>query len=256
VDGTISFDLTGRRALVTGSSQGIGEAIALGLLQQGASVAMHAASLSEVESKLIELVRKFGERAHLLEADFRDHSAVRGLEEGARRLLGDIDILILCASIQIRNSWWEISAAEFEEQVDVNLRSSLELIQLCAPPMRERGWGRIVSVGSVQQMKPHPEMLVYAATKAAQANMMRNLARQLAPHGVTVNGISPGVFDTPRNARLAEDPEALQKVIAQIPMQRLGQPLECVGAALLLCSTAGGYITGVELPVDGGMSAT
>ncbi len=168
--------------------------------------------------------------------------------------MGYVDILVLNASVQFRRRWDEpISRDEFDQQVVVNLRSAYELIQLLAPSMIERQWGRIVTVGSVQQYRPSPAMPPYAALKAALENLARNLAKQLAPHGVTVNNLSPGVIATERNAAVLEDTAYRQRVLDAIPMHRMGEADECAGAALLLCSPAGSYITGIDLPVDGGL---
>ena len=138
-------------------------------------------------------------------------------------------------------------------QMQTNFASSLRLIQLCAPKMKEKGWGRVLTVGSVQQYKPHKDMLVYAASKAAQMNMVQNLAKQLAPFGITVNNLAPGVIATPRNDAALADPDYAPKVLSGIPMGYAGESQDCAGAALLLCSDEGRYITGIDLVVDGGM---
>ena len=121
------------------------------------------------------------------------------------------------------------------------------------PAMKEKGWGRVITVGSVQQTKPHPDMAVYAATKCAVMSLVRNVAKQVAPYGVTVNNLSPGVIATPRNDAALSDPVYAEKVLAGIPMHFAGEPSDMAGAALLLASDAGRYITGIDLVVDGGM---
>lgn len=128
------------------------------------------------------------------------------------------------------------------------------MIQRLAPAMIQRKWGRIVTIGSVQESKPHPEMVVYSALKAAQTLMVRNLAKQFAPHGVTVNNIAPGVINTDRSRARLTDQSYRDKVLTGIPAGFLGESGDCSGAALLLCSEAGRYITGQNLYVDGGMS--
>ena len=138
-------------------------------------------------------------------------------------------------------------------KIAVNLRTPLELLQSLVPPMAERGWGRVLTIGSVQQMRPHPKMMVYAGTKAAQWNWMRNLARQFGGKGVTVNNLAPGAILTARNrAQMAVEGAAL---VERIPAGRLGHPHDLRGAAALLCSDAGAYINGVNLYVDGGRAA-
>jgi NAD(P)-dependent dehydrogenase (short-subunit alcohol dehydrogenase family) len=132
--------------------------------------------------------------------------------------------------------------------------ATLRLIQLCEPAMTARRWGRILTIGSVQQSRPHPDMAIYAASKSAQLNLVPNLARQLAPFGVTINNLAPGVISTDRNADALADAVYAAQVRAKIPAGRFGDPGDCTGAALLLCSEAGRYITGQDLYVDGGMA--
>ena len=146
-----------------------------------------------------------------------------------------------------------ITREHFDRQIAVNLRTTLELLQTLVPAMAERGWGRVVTIGSVQQERPHPSMLVYAGTKAAQLNWTLNLARQFGGQGVTVNNLAPGAILTARNReQMKTEGEALA---ARIPAGRLGTPDDLAGAALLLCSDAGRYISGTNLFVDGGRTA-
>jgi NAD(P)-dependent dehydrogenase (short-subunit alcohol dehydrogenase family) len=246
------FNLKGRTALVTGSARGIGKAIVLALAEAGADVVVHGVSNPAVTQQVAQEAAAFGVRAYAVQADMADPAGPRQLHEQAVQRLGRIDILVPNASVQIRRNWADISRDEFDLQVNVNLRATLQLIQLALPGMVERGWGRVLVVGSVQQVKPSPQMLVYAATKAALSNMVRNLAKQVAPHGVTVNNLAPGVFDTDRNADVMSDAELYASLKSRIPAGYFGEPSDCVGAALLLCSEAGRYITGADLLVDGG----
>ena len=247
------FDLSGRTALITGSSRGIGKAIALGFAEYGADVAIHCRSTQVQARQVAGEAAAFGVNSCVVLADLAEAGAPQALFEQTAAQLGRVDILVLNASVQVRKHWSEITLYEFELQVTVNWRASLELIQLALPQMISRGWGRIVTVGSVQQVLPHPQMLVYAATKAAQENMARNLAKQVAGTGVTVNNLAPGVIDTDRNRDVLADPNYRERVANNIPVGFIGEPVDCVGAALLLCSDAGRYITGVDLLVDGGM---
>lgn len=248
------FDLTGRRALVTGSGQGIGRAIALGLAECGAEVMIHCASnVAKAEATRGE-VERFGVRTGLVACDLADPAAARTIREATEAALGAVDILVLNASVQIRKPWQEITPEEYRRQVDVNLGASLWLIQEFAPGMLQRRWGRILTIGSVQEARPHPEMLVYAATKSAAANLARNLARQFAGEGVTVNNLAPGVIATVRNEPVLADEAYLQRVLEKIPAGFIGEPHDCASLAALLASDAGRYITGQDLFVDGGMS--
>ena len=247
------MQLKGKRALVTGSSQGIGRAIALGLAEFGADVMIHCSrevAKAEAVRREVELL---GVRCGIVTADLAGTDAAEIITRAANDALGGVDILVLNASVQIRKPWNEITLDEYRKQVDVNLGASLWLIQKFAPAMQQRQWGRILTIGSVQQVRPHPDMLVYSATKSAQVNLVRNLAPQLARHGVTINNLAPGAIATGRNADVLANEEYHQKVLAKIPVGYVGETHDCAGLAVLLCSDAGRYITGADLPVDGGM---
>jgi NAD(P)-dependent dehydrogenase (short-subunit alcohol dehydrogenase family) len=243
------FSLSGRNALITGSSRGIGAAMARGFAAAGAKVAVHCAG------RIDEARRVAGEIGGcVVQADLGATGGAQACWDGAIAGLGRIDILVCNASIQIPKPWLEASGEDFDRQVQVNLRATWELLRLAAPGMGERSWGRILTIGSVQEAKPNPAMLVYAATKCAQTSMTLTLAKQLAPRGVTVNNIAPGVIDTERTRARIVDEAYRQRVMGWIPSGRIGEPEDCVGAALLLCSDAGSYITGQNLFVDGGMA--
>ncbi|CCH55996.1 short-chain dehydrogenase/reductase SDR [Fibrisoma limi BUZ 3] len=247
------FNLTGKNALVTGSSQGIGKAIAVALAEQGANVLIHCRDEAVAGEQAVEQIRALGVASGLIQADLaHEHSAQRIYEEA--RHFGAIDILVLNASVQIRKPWAEVTADEFTEQVTVNWQRSLELIQQFAPTMQRTGWGRILTIGSVQQIKPHPQMIAYAAGKAAVVNMVRNLAVQLGKDGITINNLAPGVILTERNAEALSDETYREQVRSRIPVGFFGENHDCTGLALLLCSEAGRYITGQDIFVDGGMS--
>ena len=162
--------------------------------------------------------------------------------------------MVLNASVQYKAPWQEISLNACYEQLNCNLVSSMVLMQQAVPHMLSQNWGRIITIGSVQETKPHPDMLVYSASKAAQTNMVRSLAAQLAPHGITVNNVAPGVIATDRNKEALSDPEYAQKVSDSIPMGYYGMPEDLSGAVSLLCSHEGRYITGQSIYVDGGKS--
>lgn len=247
------FDLSGRVALVTGSSRGIGRALALGLAGCGADVAIHCATGLDEARRVAAAIAERGPRSCALRADLAEEGAPTRLADEVTTRLGPPAILVLNAAVEIRRPWAEIEREEFDRQVTVNLRASLELLQRVVPSMAERGWGRVLNIGSVQQVRPHPRLLLYAALKNASAGLVHNLARQLAPSGVTVNTLAPGAIETDRNAAVLADPDYRRQALAKIPAGRFGQPDDCVGAALLLCSDAGRYITGVDLLVDGGM---
>ena len=183
-------------------------------------------------------------------SDLTDIEKTRELCETVK----ETDVLILNASLQYRTPWQEITTKACYEQLNCNFVSSMMLIQAVADNMKKKGWGRIVTIGSVQEAKPHPDMLVYSASKAAQTNMMQSLSLQLAKDGITVNNVAPGVIYTDRNVEALSDPEYAKKVTDSIPVGFYGEPEDCAGIVSLLCSDEGRYITGQNIFVDGGKS--
>jgi glucose 1-dehydrogenase len=247
------FDLSGHTALVTGSNRGIGKALVLGLAKQSANVIVHCANNIDQAHIVAEQAEKRGVQAVALRADLSEASAPQQLYDQATRHFPNIDILVLNASAQIDKPWEDITHEDFALQMTVNVRASMELMQLFVPYMAQHGWGRILTVGSVQQVKPHPMTLVYAASKDAQMSMVRNLAKQYAAQGITVNNLAPGFIATDRNAEKMADAAYMEQVRDKIPSRTIGEPEDCVGAAILLCSDSGRYITGINLIADGGM---
>jgi len=248
-----AFDLTGRVALVTGARRGIGRAIALALAAVGATVAVHHAGTEEETRDAAEVVAGCAGRAIAFAADFADPAAADRLVDDVTAALGPVDILVLNASIELPEDFRQIDRARFDLRIAINLAAPLRLIQRLAPPMEAKGWGRILAIGSVQQLRSHTDMLVYSGTKSAQLNWVRGLARQLGPRGVTVNNLAPGAIETARNVNQFADPTMRAAFEAHVPARRLGRPDDLVGAALLLCSDAGRYINGADLFVDGGL---
>ncbi len=240
--------LRGKRALITGSTQGIGRAIARALSSAGAKVFLHG--LAPAPSVEAEMGVGF---AGFLANDLGQAGAAEALDAAARRAMGGIDILILCASAEIRETHATLTDAATQTQLDVNIAASLRLLTLAVPPMEAQGWGRVIAIGSVQEIHPNPDAIVYTATKAAQTAMMRTLARHAARNGVTFNTLRPGAIETERNAAKLADPAFRANIIARIPAGRLGQPDDCAGIAVVLCGDACAYINGAEIPVDGGL---
>ena len=239
------FDLTGKTALVTGSTQGIGFAVAKILAEHGAKVFVNGAtSMEKCRAASEQIKNSVPVMANLLKTEDIDR---------LYETTGSVDILVLNASIQYKRSWEDFTEEEYDTQMDCNVKSSFLLIQKYAPAMKDKGWGRIVTIGSVNQYNQHPQLLVYGMTKAAQLKMVQNLAPALAPYGVTVNNIAPGAINTPRNAEALSDEEFNKKIIASIPAGYVGLPEDIAPAVLLLCSDEGRYITGAELVIDGGM---
>jgi glucose 1-dehydrogenase len=246
--------LKGKIALVTGASQGIGKAIALGLAEYGAHVIIHYRSDQNEAAEVAEQAKNFGSQITLIKQDLSEKGAVQSLTDRLKQMVQRIDILVINASVQVPAVWTEISENDFDIQVNTNLKSTFLLMQSLAPTMIEAGWGRILTIGSVQQVKPHPNMMIYAATKSAVFNMVQNMAMQLADKGVTVNNLAPGVISTPRiDEEVPESEERIDKRM-ETPAGKIGNPEDCAAMALLLCSEAGNFITGQNIYVDGGMS--
>ncbi len=238
-------DLRGKKALVTGSTQGIGLAIAKALAEQGVVVYINGATSYDKAKKVAEKIPN----AIPAVVDLSKSNCADELYD----ITGDVDILIINASVQIRKEWCRITNEEYDLQMNINFRASLKLCQKYTPYMIKNSWGRIITIGSVQQTKPHKDMLVYACSKAAQMSMVTNLAKQLASCGITVNNVAPGVIDTPRNTEALNDKEYAKKVFEGIPMGYAGESSDCTGLVLTLCSDGGRYITGENIYIDGGM---
>ena len=249
-----AFSLEGRRALVTGSARGIGKAIALAFADYGATVAVHGVRASDALSRTLDGVRTLAPGSASVTGDLAEPGEALRIVAAATDAIGAPDILVVNASVQIRRPWLEVSPDEALLQMQVNFHASLQLIQAAVPAMRLQGWGRIVTVGSVQEQRPHPDMIVYAASKSALENLVRSLAKQIGPDGITINNLCPGVFATDRNAEVLANESYAEQVRARIPVRDFAEPEDAAGAALLLCSDAGRYITGTTLCVDGGMS--
>lgn len=240
------FNLTGKRALVTGSTQGIGYAIAKILHEYGAEVYVHCSS---DEDKAKRVAKEIGNGLWVT-GDLSKTQSVRRMFEKT----GELDIVVSNVSVQVRKNWKEITEDEFEYQVNVNFRSTFQLMQTYIPAMEKNNWGRFLFVGSVAQYRPNPAMSVYAATKCAVQSLVSTVAKQVAKNGVTVNSILPGVIETPRNDEALSDVSYREKVLSGIPVGFFGIPSDCAGAALMMCSEAGRYISGAELLIDGGMA--
>jgi NAD(P)-dependent dehydrogenase (short-subunit alcohol dehydrogenase family) len=247
------FDLTGRTALVTGSSRGIGAAIAEGLAGAGARVVTHATTKAGAEATA-ETIRAAGGAAEAVALALDGKHAGRELIERVEAEIGAIDVLVINASAQINKPLDVLTEADMEFQIAVNLVSTIDMLQTILPRMAERGWGRVVSIGSTNQFSPKPLVPVYAATKAAQHNLIQGLARAYASRNVLLNTLAPGMIDTPRHdERRKADPEGFDAYCRTLNwMERSGRSKEMVGAALLLASEACSFMTGENITLSGG----
>jgi NAD(P)-dependent dehydrogenase (short-subunit alcohol dehydrogenase family) len=250
----MQLDLTGRRALVTGGRRGLGKAIAAALVQSGARVAISHEGPSDA-AEATATARAIGAVA-ALPADLADPSAPALLIEAAAASLGGApDVLVCNAAFEQRVPLDAIDPLEADLHWAVNVRASLLLVRAALPGLRAAGQGRVLLLGSVQQWRPNPHQLAYAASKAAIGNLGRNLARQLGGQGLTVNILCPGAIATEGNAAALADVVYKRAVEARIPAGRLGQAEEVAATAVFLCSSAASYINGAELLVDGGLAA-
>ena len=243
------FNLHGKRALVTGSSRGIGYAAAMLLAEAGAQVIFHASKPSEKLDAVLAEARAKGFSGEAVAADI---STAEGLEK-LIAAVGAVDILVLNASAQAYMTVEDFDAAEFEREYRTNVKSTFELVRAFLPGMRERRFGRIIVLGSVNQHRPSPRLVVYAGTKAAQANLILGLARENAAFGITANNVAPGVITTDRNSAVLSDAKKAEEIRKVIPAGRFGTAEDCAGLILLLASEAGSYITGEDITIDGGM---
>lgn len=249
-----NFSLQGRIALVTGAGRGIGLGIAQALASAGASVAIQDIDLDVAKDEADKL-RAAGCRAIALGGDIRDvDHATRWIDQTIEKL-GGLHILVNNGAIQSQQPWLEVTIAMMEEQFRANLFTPIVLCQRAVSTFRPQKFGRIVNVSSIQQRHGNLGMLPYSLSKAALATLTTALVRDTVKDGITVNTIAPGFFRTLRNKSSFETEEKAKRADNWVPVGRAGEPEDCAGIALLLCSDAGSYITGQTIFVDGGMSA-
>lgn len=246
------FGLKGRTALVTGSSRGIGAAIAEGLAGAGAHVILHGVKPGATTA-VRQRIADGGGLVQELAGDLSEPGAGRDLVERAETV-APVDILVINASAQINAVLSELKPDDLAFQLAVNLGSTVDMLQMILPRMASRKWGRVVSIGSVNQLRPKGIVTAYAATKAAQHNLIQSQARDYAKDNVLLNTLAPGLVDTDRNAhRRDEDPEGWAEYVRTLNwMGRVGQPEEMVGAAIFLSSQACSFMTGESIFLTGG----
>lgn len=245
------FDLTGRRALVTGSSQGIGLALAKGLFEAGASVVLNGRD----EAKLAEAALQIP-GATTLAFDVTEHAAVRAAVDAFEAETGAIDILVNNAGMQFRAPLEDFPADAFTRLLQTNVASVFNVGQACARHMITRRAGKIINIASVQTALARPSIAPYTATKGAVGNLTKGMCTDWAKYGLQCNAIAPGYFDTPLNAALVADKDFSAWLEKRTPAGRWGNVEELVGACIFLASPASSFVNGHTLYVDGGITAS
>jgi len=242
------MDLSGKAALVTGASGGIGAAIARELHGMGATVGLSGTRVDPLEALAADL----GERAHVLPCNLSDADAVEGLPKAAIAAMGSVDILVNNAGVTRDNLFMRMSDEEWATVLEVNLTSTMRLCRGVLRGMMKARWGRIVNISSVVGATGNPGQGNYAASKAGMVGMSKSLAYEVASRGITVNCVAPGFIETAMTDKLTDDQKS--KILVQIPAGRMGTPEEIAGAVGYLASPAAGYVTGTTLHVNGGMA--
>ena len=249
------FDLTGKSALITGSSQGIGYALATGLAASGAKIILNGRDQTKLQSAADRLSAT-GADVQTLGFDATDHYAVRAAVDGFEKTSGAIDILVNNAGMQHRTELENFPPEAFEKLLQSNVASVFHVGQAVARHMIDRKSGKIINIASVQSALARPGIAPYTATKGAVTNLTKGMATDWAKHGLQCNSIAPGYFDTPLNAALVADPDFSEWLAKRTPAGRWGNVEELVGACVFLSSAASSFVNGHTLYVDGGITAS
>lgn len=253
--GIKQFDLTGRVALVTGGSKGLGAAMAAGLASAGADLVLASRTLSEVEEVAAEIASDYGHQAIGVAADVSQPADVDAMVQAALKKFGKIDILINNAGINIRGPIDELTFEQFRKVQEINVDGLWLCCQAVVPHMKKASYGRIINMASTLGIVGLSNRTPYTASKGAVVQMTRALGLEMAPYGVTCNAICPGPFLTPMNEPIANSEEALKNIVGAVALNRWGRMEEIQGAAIFLASNASSYMTGSLLTVDGGWTA-
>ncbi|MEL0438661.1 3-oxoacyl-[acyl-carrier-protein] reductase [Phycobacter sp. K97] len=242
------FDLTGKNALITGASGGIGGDIARALHAAGATVALSGTR----EEPLKALAEELGERAFVLPCNLSDAEAVEALPKQAAEAMGSVDILVNNAGITRDNLFMRMKDEEWQSVLDVNLTSTMRLCRGVLRGMMKARWGRIINISSIVGATGNPGQANYAASKAGMVGMSKSLAYEVANRGITVNAIAPGFIATAMTDKLTDDQKG--NILSQVPAGRMGESKEIAAAVLYLASAEAAYVTGSTLHVNGGMA--
>jgi NAD(P)-dependent dehydrogenase (short-subunit alcohol dehydrogenase family) len=246
--------LSGKVALVTGASKGLGKATALALGREGAKVVLASRNL-EMLNGVAREIQDAGGEAFCFATDVTSEIEVKRLEESVVKQFGKLQILVNNAGMNLRKSITEFTLAEWHQVIDTNLTSAFLMCRAFVPHMKGQNYGRIINMTSIMSHVAIAGRTAYAASKTGLLGFTRALALELAPERVTVNGISPGVYATELNKPLLENPEVRQQFFSRIPLARWGEPAEIGALAVYLCSEEAGFITGTDILTDGGWTA-
>jgi glucose 1-dehydrogenase len=247
--------LEGKTVLITGGSQGIGQGIAFRLAEEGADVAIDYVGNSETADATVAQIEKRGRRALAIEADISSVDHIHSMMKQAVDSFGGVDVLINNAGVEKHASIWEVTEHDYDLVLTINLKGAFFASQAFVQHrMAVKKPGKIINVSSVHEELPFPHFTSYCASKGGMKMMMRNLAIELAPYGITVNNIAPGAIETPINSALLNDPPKLKALLDNIPLARLGQVGDVAGVAAFLASPDADYITAATVVVDGGLT--
>ena len=250
----ISSRLAGKTALVTGSSQGIGEAVAVRLAEEGADIVVNYHSHPEGADRVVQQIRGMGRKSLAVQADLGQVSQVQFLVQESLRGLGHLDILVNNAGVEKGADFWTVSEADYDQVMNVNLKGVFFTTQAFVRHLLEtKRPGKIINMSSVHEELPFPHFASYCMSKGGVKMMTRDLAIELAPFNITINSIAPGAIETPINAKLLNDPPKLKALLGNIPLGRLGKPADVAGIAAFLASADADYITGTTVFADGGL---
>lgn len=247
--------LDGKIALVTGSSQGIGQAIAERLAQDGADIIIDYRSHPDGAEKTLAAVEATGRKGHIIQADLSSIADIRRLINESIQHFGKLDILVNNAGIDGKNAdFWDVTEADFDAVMNLNLKGTFFATQAFVQHLIEtKSTGKIINLSSVHEELPFPHFAPYCASKGGVKMLTRNLAIELAPMGITINNVAPGAIETPINTALLNDPVKLSGLLQNIPLGRLGKPGDIASVVSFLASSDADYMTGTTLFADGGL---
>ena len=246
--------LSGKIALVTGASRGIGAAAAVTLAEAGADVAVNYCRSSAKAEEVGSAIKALGRRAIAVAADIAKLDDIRRLFDRIEGELGPVAILVNNAGIEVRRPTRDFDEATYDTIVDTNLKGAFFCAQQALEGMKARGWGRVINISSVHELTPTGFCSVYSMSKGGMLMMTRELAFEYSQYGITVNNIAPGAIRTDINREVLADPTYEAKVLAKIPARAIGEPRDVAAAVAFLASDAARYITGASLFIDGGLS--